>query len=162
MNTGQVNIVANFENPAEMERFKGLAPFGSVLILNVLEHTFDPIRVLDNAATLLRPGGSLITITPAVWPLHSFPMDAWRMLPNFCEEYARRRGCELLTEYFEYIGFGKISQYQNPDGSYNFPPPAQPGVGYWLARALHKTFNTFGRRMFHPSHISLGAVFRFK
>src|SRR5436309_2863556 len=52
-----VDYVADFEKPEDMDVFRPIGPLGSVLILNVLEHTFDPIRVLDNAATLLRPGG---------------------------------------------------------------------------------------------------------
>ena len=52
-----VDYPADFEKPEDMGVFRPIGLLGSVLILNVLEHTFDPIRVLDNAATLLRPGG---------------------------------------------------------------------------------------------------------
>jgi SAM-dependent methyltransferase len=154
-----VDYEADFERPEDMAVFHPIAPLGSVLILNVLEHTFDPIQILDNAATLVRPGGSLIVLTPAIWPLHNFPMDAWRILPNFYEEYAKRRGLKLLERYFDYIGFGPVTAYRDPDLGYSFPPPARPGMRYWLSRAIHKTFNTFGRSMFHPSHIAVGAVF---
>jgi hypothetical protein len=27
-----------------------------------------------------------------------------------------------------------------------------------LGRTVHKAFNTFGRAMFHPSHVAVGAV----
>ena len=155
-----VDFAADFEHSDQMAIFDTVTPFGSVLILNVLEHTFDPIRVLDNAATLLRSGGVLVVLTPSVWPLHNYPMDAWRILPNFYEEYAKRRGLDLLEDYFEYVGLGPVANFRNTDGTYSYPPPFRPGFRSTLSRAVHKTFNTFGRSMFQPSHIAVAAVFR--
>jgi SAM-dependent methyltransferase len=155
-----VDFAADFEHSDQMAIFDTVGPFGSVLILNVLEHTFDPIRVLDNAATLLRSGGVLVALTPSVWPLHNYPMDAWRILPNFYEEYAKRRGLDLVEEYFEYVGLGPVANFDNADGTYSYPPPCRPGFRSMLSRAIHKTFNTFGRGMFQPSHIAVAAVFR--
>lgn len=155
-----VDFAADFELVEQMTVFRGVAPFGSVLVLNVLEHTFDPIRVLDNAATLLRPGGTLVALTPSVWPLHNYPMDAWRILPNFYEEYAKRRGHDLLEGSFEYVGFGPVANFRNADGSYCYPPPCQTGFRRWFSRAVHKAFNTYGRSMFQPSHVAVAAVFR--
>ncbi len=154
-----VDFVANFERLEDMAVFKPVAPFGSIFILNVLEHTFDPIRVLDNAVTLIRPGGTLVVLTPAVWPLHNYPMDAWRILPNFYEEYAKRRGHRLIDKYFEYIGFGAIKNFRNPDSTYSLPPPGEAGLRFWLSRGIHKVFNTFGRGMLQPSHVAVGVVF---
>ena len=91
-----VDIPANFERAGDMAALAATGPFGAVLILNVLEHTFEPIRVLDNARTLLKAGGALVVLTPAVWPLHSYPIDTWRILPDFYQEYARRKGMRLL------------------------------------------------------------------
>ena len=99
-----------------------------------------------------------MVLTPAVWPLHNCPMDSWRILPNFYEEYAKRRGFKLLDQYFEYVGFGPVASYRNPDSSYVFPLPCKPGLRYQIGRAIHKGFNTFGRGMFQPSHIAVGAV----
>ena len=154
-----VDVAADFERTEDMSLFAGIAPFGSILILNVLEHTFDPIRILDNARTLVRPGGSMVVLTPAVWPLHNFPMDAWRPLPNFYEEYARRRALKLRSDSFEYVGHGPVADFRNPDSTYAFPPPREPGLRRWLDRAVHKVFNTAGRGMFQPSCVAVGAVF---
>lgn len=153
-----VDFVADFECLAELDVFRPVAPFGSVLILNVLEHTFDPIRILDHAGTLLRARGTLVVVTPAVWPLHNFPLDAWRPLPNFYEEYARRRRLQLIEDYFEYVGFGPVKAFRNPDSTYRLPPPCQTRVRHQYGRIVHKALNTFGRAMFHPSHVAVGAV----
>ena len=157
-----VDFVADFEVETDMKAFRKVAPFGSILIFNVLEHTFDPIRVLDNARSLVRSGGTIVVLTPAIWPLHNYPMDAWRLLPNFYEEYAARRGVELLRDHFEYVGHGRVESHRNVDGSYSFPPPAKPGLRKAMSQVVHKSFNTFGRAMFQPSHIACGAVFRIR
>jgi SAM-dependent methyltransferase len=154
-----VDFVANFERAEDLTVFQPVAPFGSVLMLNVLEHTFDPIRVLDNARTLIRGGGTLVVLAPAIWSLHDFPLDAWRLLPNFYEEYARRRGLRLVDEYFEYVGFGAVKDFRNRESAYTFPPASQSRMGYWFGRVVHRALNTFGRAMFHPSHVAVGAVF---
>jgi SAM-dependent methyltransferase len=159
LNAGSgVDFVADFENARDMSRFAAIAPVGTVLILNVLEHTFDPIRVLDNAVGLLRGGGTVVMVTPAIWPLHNYPMDAWRLLPNFYEQYAARRGLKLLQEHFEYVGIGRVDSHKGEGDTYRFPSPVTPGLRGLVDRAVHKGFNTFGRGMFHPSHVAVGAV----
>jgi SAM-dependent methyltransferase len=155
-----VDVAADFEKAEDMAAFRSVGRFGTVLVLNVLEHTFDPIRVLDNAVSLLRPGGVLVALTPSVWPLHNYPMDAWRVLPNFYEQYAKRRSHELLEPYFEYVGFGPVARFANPDGSYAYPPPCPPGFRRTLSRVVHRAFNTFGRGMFMPSNVAVAAAFR--
>lgn len=153
-----VDFVANFENRADLAAFRSVAPFGSILVLNVLEHTFDPIRILDNARTLIKAGGTLVVMTPVVWPLHDYPFDAWRILPNFFEDYARRNGLELGDDYFDYIGYGAVRNFRNQDLTYRLPPPCQNKARYWFGRAVHKAFNTFARGMLQPSHVAVGAV----
>jgi SAM-dependent methyltransferase len=153
-----VDIAANFERADDMAALAAAGPFGAVLILNVLEHTFEPIRILDNARTLLKPGGALVVLTPAVWPLHNYPIDTWRILPDFYEEYARRKEMHLLEEGFEFVGFGPVSAFRDAKGAASFPPPATGSWRMLYGRTVHKAFNTFGRAMFHPSHVAVGAV----
>jgi SAM-dependent methyltransferase len=153
-----VDIAANFERSEDMEVLAAAGPFGAVLILNVLEHTFEPIRILDNARTLLKPGGALVVLTPAVWPLHSYPIDTWRILPDFYREYANRKGMRLLKEGFEFVGFGPVEAFSDAAGAFSFPPPANNAWKLLFGRTVHKALNTFGRAMFHPSHVAVGAV----
>jgi SAM-dependent methyltransferase len=153
-----VDIAANFERAEDMAALRSAGPFGAVLILNVLEHTFDPIRILDNARTLLKPGGALVVLTPAVWPLHSYPIDTWRILPDFYQEYGKRKGMRLLRERFDFVGFGPVDAFRDAGAAPSFPPPANAPWKMLLGRSVHKAFNTFGRAMFQPSHVAVGAV----
>lgn len=152
-----VDLVADFEKAEDMQQFQALG-LGSVLILNVLEHTFDPVRVLDHALSIVRPGGNLVLLTPAVWPLHDYPFDAFRLLPNFYEQYAKRRGLELEPDSFEFIGRGKVRDHRQPDGTYAFPRPTANRWHDLYSRAVQKLFNTTGRHMFFPAHQAVGCV----
>ncbi len=157
-----VDVVANFEASVEDLRsaFSQYAPFGTVVAFNVLEHSFDPVTVLDNTLAVLRPGGTVVVLTPTVWPLHSFPIDCWRLNPDFYEQYGKRRGLELLTDYFEYVGQGKIAQYRLGDAGYRLPSPWRGRIRGLAGRAIHRVFNTHGRGMFFPSHVASACVMR--
>jgi len=153
-----VDVIADFNgSPASIQSlFAPYVPFGTVVIANVLEHTFNPIQVLDNAFTLLRPGGKCVTVTPAVWPLHGFPHDYWRINPNFYRHYASNRRVHFLEQYFEYVGVGPIPASDNV----TLPAPTANRFQFWKSKVLHRAFNTFGRGMMFPSHVAIGAVFQ--
>jgi hypothetical protein len=154
-----VDVAADFERPDHMPRFATHAPFGSVLVLNVLEHTFEPIRVLDHAVGLVEERGTVVAITPILWPIHDYPNDVYRILPSFYEEYARRRGVELVQEAFEYVLHGPVKLHRNAEGGYAYPPPA---IGWrrTLGRAVHRLFGTYGRGVYAVPHAAIAAVFR--
>lgn len=154
-----VDYVANFESADILEYFPNNPRFRSVLILNVLEHTFNPIHVLDNARKLLCQGGALVIVTPCIWPIHDYPIDCYRLLPNFYEKYAESRQMYLDRQRFEYLGHGLIASNIEEAGKYRFPLPAQ-GISHWKSRIIHRVFNTFGRGMSAPSHVAIGAVLR--
>jgi SAM-dependent methyltransferase len=156
--TPTVDFVADFDRLEDLQVFSAVGSFGAVLILNVLEHTFNPIQILDNAISLLKPGGSCVINTPTLWPLHNYPIDTWRPLPNFYEEYARRRQLILNRSYFDYVGIGSIEQFKDVNGNYSYPPPSTRNLHSLWSRGIHKLFNTFGRAMFHPSHVAIGVI----
>lgn len=154
-----VDYVVDFEDSAEaIDQQLGAKRFGTAFVLNVLEHTFDPIRVLDNIFRILRRNGTCIVIAPAVWPLHDFPRDCWRINPNFYEEYCKRRSLNLLTEHFEYIGFKKVQELTDGSGAYLLPQPAGGSFKRLSSKVVHKTFDTFGRGMLFPSFVGIGVV----
>lgn len=157
-----VNFVLDFESPAEIiaDTLSGIGLFGSILIFNVLEHVFNPLVVLDNAIAMLRPGGTCAILTPAVWPIHAFPIDCWRLLPGFYIEYARRRKLTLIVETFVYIHNGAVHQLQLSLEDLQFPRPVVSNYQYWKGRIIHRLFDTFGRGMSAPANLAVGVVLK--
>lgn len=153
-----VDFVADFEADDCAQRF-AQNQYGCVLVLNVLEHVFEPIKVLDNAISLLRPGGKVVTITPCMWPIHSYPIDCQRLLPDWFISFDKRRpNVYLLDTVFEFVGYGPISAFEQ-GGERHLPNPWPTNFGRWYSKAVHKLFNTSGRRQWSESHIAVGAVF---
>jgi len=155
-----VDFVFDLDEPMEsiLSALSSVGEFGSVLLANVLEHTFDPIRALDKACVIMRPGGTCIIITPAVWPLHEFPIDCWRPMPSFYTEYARRRNLNLLQDTFRYVGHGLVSSFTDNTGALAFPRPGKSLRHDWYSRVVHRLFKTHGRGMVFPSHVAIGVV----
>jgi SAM-dependent methyltransferase len=152
-----VDLVADFEASEESVLSRvGERRFSSVLVLNVLEHTFEPLRVLDNIKAVLEPGGTIVAIAPAVWPLHSFPQDCYRFNPDFYRRYAATRRFEIVPGTFRYLGFGAIGL----DAPEQLPNPGRSPWAARYSRVVHRVFNTFGRGMFFPAHVAIGVVLR--
>lgn len=156
---GRVDFIANFETGEGIDEIRRAGAFQSVLVLNVLEHTFEPIAVLDNAFRLVEPGGYVITATPCLWPIHCFPIDCARILPDWYRTYASRRDVRLLDEHFAYLGHGRVSTYRSEGGDHFPPHPGLRGLGRTNSRLVHRLFNTAGRGVEHPTHLTIGAVF---
>ncbi len=65
----------------------GRALFDLVICCETLEHTADPIRMVDELRYWLHRGGHLILTSPANgFPLHRFPRDYWRLMPDVYED----------------------------------------------------------------------------
>lgn len=156
-----VDYIADFEDSLDSLKliFSDVYPFETVVALNVLEHTFNPIQVLDNIIGLLLPGGTCILTTPVVWPLHSFPHDCWRINPDFYEEYCKRRSLRIVQDKFEYLGVCKVKESIDDDGEYSLPKPQRNNrVDTIYSRLIHRIFNTYGRGMFFSSFIQIGVI----
>lgn len=63
-----------------------------------------PIAILANTLGLLSPGGLLVAMTPAVWPLHGLPLDCCRLLRDGYREFGKPRGLMLDRRSFVYVG----------------------------------------------------------
>jgi SAM-dependent methyltransferase len=154
-----VDFVANFESGEGLDIVIAAGPFSTVLVLNVLEHTFAPIAVLDNALQVLNKAGALVVLTPAVWPLHNFPIDCCRLMPDWYRRYALTRRLCLLENTFQYVGYGRVDAFRKADGQDQFPVPGfRKPMHRCYSRAIHKLFNTFGRGMAQPSHVAIACV----
>ena len=153
-----VDFVADFE-AEDCGRSFAQHRYGCVLVLNVLEHVFEPIKVLDNAISLLRHEGKVVTITPCMWPIHSYPIDCQRLLPDWFISYAeRRKDVQLLDSVFEFVGYGPISAFANGLEA-QLPSPWRTVFGQRYSRLVHKLFNTAGRGQWAASHVAVGAAF---
>jgi SAM-dependent methyltransferase len=139
--------------------------FGTVILFSVLEHVYDPIRVLDNALALLDArGGALVISAPVVWELHDYPKDFWRLNPDFYEAYARGNGLELVPEQFVYMYQGQVRQVGDfaIQGKRVLPSRASGALAYgparhWYSKIVERAFNTLGRR--HPfTYAAIGCV----
>ncbi|HYQ03653.1 MAG TPA: hypothetical protein VER96_33500 [Polyangiaceae bacterium] len=134
--------------------------FGSVLVLNVLEHAFAPITVLDNAIRLTRAGGTIVTVTPTMWPVHNYPRDHQRLLPDWYVTFAERRpGVRLLEPHFEFLGYGPVAKFA-ASGVRNLPPPWRSATSSFYTRGVNKLFNTASRGHWAAPHCAIGAVFQ--
>lgn len=153
-----VDVAADFDDADSVARAFGERTFRTILVLNVLEHTLDPVRILDNALTLLSERGSLVIVTPAVWPIHDFPIDCCRLLPDFYVRYAKSRGMSLDDRWFEYVGRGRVREHLDENGRHRLPLPAQSRFRRWKSRVVHRLFDTSGRDVTFPSHVAVGAV----
>ncbi|MBI4567164.1 MAG: methyltransferase domain-containing protein [Planctomycetes bacterium] len=58
------------------------AGVGAAICVSVLEHAVDPAAILRELARVLRPGAPLYISVPCVWPIHRFPNDYWRFMPD--------------------------------------------------------------------------------
>lgn len=141
--------------------------WNSVLVMNLLEHVYDPIRVLQNVLQLTAPGGTCVVVGPVVWQLHDFPKDYWRPMPDFFIEFARRNGATTPDGTMHWIvGPDRIIPIGDlHDGDQKLLPSAHtaarvygPRHSLW-SRAVHKLANTTGRQMFFP-FVGLGVCLR--
>lgn len=155
-----IDFVADFESQDIKRFFPPSLKFNCILVLNVLEHAFDPIRVLDNTTALLNDMGSLVIITPVIWTLHYYPVDCCRLLPNWYEKYAETRGMVIVGEWFEYLGYGRVDRSLDREGNYQFPLPTRSVFKYWKSRIVQRLFNTYGRGMAFPNHLAIGVLMR--
>lgn len=135
----------------------------TVLLFNILEHLYDPIRALEHAIGLVSPGGSVAVITPTVWQLHDWPADHWRPLPDFYIEFAVRHQLELLDDTFRWIHDGchepVDTYYENGQRMMPSRLTGPKSFQRHYSRVVHRLFRTTGRAAYFP-WLALGVVFR--
>jgi len=133
--------------------------FDTIICFNVLEHVYNPIKVLENLTHLLKSNGHLLISTPISWPIHAYPDDFWRPLPSFYRQFSLKNNLQIIQDRFHYLGFGPVSDYLGVEGSTGFPPPIKSKVPFYWGRLIHKVFSTFGRGYLFPNHLAQAITF---
>lgn len=70
--------------------------FDLILLTEVLEHLYDPIRAIGHLARTLKPGGLIFLTTPQYWHVHGWPSDYYRYTNYGLEYLCRRSGLECV------------------------------------------------------------------
>ncbi len=70
--------------------------FDSLLATEVLEHLFQPQRVLSEWHRVLKPFGFVFLTTPFVWPEHDIPCDAVRYTRYGLESLLKQSGFRII------------------------------------------------------------------
>ncbi|MCT0229483.1 class I SAM-dependent methyltransferase [Synechococcus sp. CS-1324] len=122
--------------------------FNTLLILNVLEHVFDPVTLLDRAVSLLAPQGVVVLLSPVCWPIHHYPVDCHRLLPDFYREYARRRGMKIVDRSFVYVSSGAAIPPEAPSNEALPRIQAGSAVQRLWSRSVHRLLRTDGRPIY--------------
>jgi SAM-dependent methyltransferase len=58
------------------------ASYDLVLCTQVLEHCSRPERIVSECHRVLKPGGTFIVTVPSIYPVHGYPADNWRFMPD--------------------------------------------------------------------------------
>jgi SAM-dependent methyltransferase len=70
-----------------------------VLCTQVLEHCAHPQRIIDECHRVLKPGGTCIVTVPSIFPVHGYPADNWRFMPDGLRQLLREFShIEILGE----------------------------------------------------------------
>jgi SAM-dependent methyltransferase len=77
VDTPTVDIACNAENMPVQD-----CSYDLVLCTQVLEHCDNPQAIVDECHRVLKPGGTLILTVPSVYPVHGYPADNWRFMPD--------------------------------------------------------------------------------
>lgn len=56
--------------------------YNLVLCTQVLEHCENPHKIVAECHRVLKPGGTLIVTVPSISPVHGYPADNWRFMPD--------------------------------------------------------------------------------
>ncbi len=102
-----VDVVAEFPCSKEVLPV-AIFPIRLLLMLSVLEHHKDPFAAMRWAYDMLEPSGYLYVAVPSCWPVHDWPSDYWRFLPD---------GVRLLLANFELVSL--VQEHENDHSGIN-------------------------------------------
>jgi len=71
--------------------------FDVVVSGQCLEHTFHPWRAVNEIGRVVKHGGFVCLIAPWQWPIHRYPVDCFRILPDGMANMMKDAGLEVLS-----------------------------------------------------------------
>jgi SAM-dependent methyltransferase len=69
---------------------------GTVLLLDTLEHLYNPSVAVDEACRVVREGGIVVLASVMRFPIHSFPSDYWRFTPAAFDYLLQPLPCHVV------------------------------------------------------------------
>lgn len=112
----EINQTRNLENPNVDYLYDGTTfPVGSnvysvVVCFQVLEHSFEPERMLNECNRVLRQGGSLLLTVPFIWPEHEQPWDSQRFTSYGLVDRLAKSGFQVKSMIKTNIGVSALFQ----------------------------------------------------
>jgi SAM-dependent methyltransferase len=73
------------------------ASFDTVLSIQVLEHVFEPIRMIEELYRVTRPGGTLVVMVPQTANIHHAPHHFQNLTRYWLDAAAERLGAQVVT-----------------------------------------------------------------
>lgn len=95
--------------------------FQTIICTDVLEHIFEPFKVLDEMVRILDIGGHIILNTPFEYWMHEEPFDYYRYTEHFFRRYADIKEDIELVSIFK-IGSGREIIYDTLGKMYGGMP----------------------------------------
>ena len=72
--------------------------FDSIVCFEVLEHVFEPERIVKEMYRVLKPGGKIILTTPFIWNEHEIPYDFGRYTYFGLNHLFAKNGFEVIDQ----------------------------------------------------------------
>ncbi|MEC4813516.1 MAG: class I SAM-dependent methyltransferase [Scytonema sp. PMC 1069.18] len=92
-----VDVVQNLQGTVEIVADISAIPlpdetFDVIICTEVLEHSFEPHKALQELSRLLKPSGAILITTPFCYPLHEIPYDFSRITPFYIQYWLPKLG----------------------------------------------------------------------
>ena len=82
--------------------------FDSIVCFEVLEHVFEPEKIVNEMFRVLKPGGSLLLTTPFIWNEHEIPYDYGRYSYFGLKDLFTKNGFSISKQKRILSGFALI------------------------------------------------------
>ena len=114
------------------------ATYDTALSIQVLEHVFEPIRMLDELYRVVRPGGVVVVMVPQTANIHLAPHHYQNFTRYWLEVAAERLGAEVVEQHvlggaWSSLASRLIMQYPAVLGGRGFREPrARRSPLFWV------------------------------